>query len=213
MLGESLPDVRSLIPVLPTRHVAVKAPVFPFNKFKGADPKLGPEMKSTGEVMGIDEDFPRAFAKAQSAANNKLPLSGNVFISVNNFDKPRALEVARRYAALGFKLLATEGSADYFRKAGLAVEAIRKKHEGSPHVEELIRQGAIHLVINTPIGEEALIDDSYIRKAAVECQVPLVTTMDGAQAMADAVASLEQQDFKVRSLQSFLGADSILELT
>ncbi len=215
MLGESLAEVRSLLPAEMPKHVAVKVPVFPFNKFKGTDPKLGPEMKSTGEVMGIDDNFAIAFAKAHIAANNKLPLSGSVFISVNDADKAKTLPVAQHLSRLGFELTATDGTAKFFVQAGLPVRALKKKHEGSPNVEELIRQGKISLIINTPIGEEALIDDSYIRKAALESQVPLVTTVGGAAALAEGIESLQKDKFKVRSLQSYLATaagDSALSL-
>lgn len=206
MLGESLRDVKSLIPVESPKHVAVKVPVFPFNKFKGTDPKLGPEMKSTGEVMGIDDNFAIAFAKAHIAANNKLPLSGSVFISVNNTDKAKTLPVAQHLHQLGFKLTATAGTSQFFREAGLPAETVQKKHEGSPNVEELIRQGEISLIINTPAGEDAMLDDSYIRKAAMESQVPLVTTIGGAAALAQGIESRQQARFGVRSLQSYLEA-------
>jgi carbamoyl-phosphate synthase large subunit len=204
MLGEKLSQVKALIPTLPKAHVAVKAPVFPFNKFRGADPKLGPEMKSTGEVMGIDATFPVAFAKAQLAANNKMPTSGQVFISVNDLDKANMLPVAQQLSKIGFELLATQGTARFLSKAGLAVTSLRKKHEGSPHVEEMIRAGKIALIINTPIGEDALLDDSYIRKASVECQVPLVTTIDGARAITEGIISLQHQSLQVECLQNYL---------
>ncbi len=204
MLGEKLTDLKHLIPAIPQQHVAVKMPVFPFNKFRGADPKLGPEMKSTGEVMGIDRSFPVAFAKAHIAANNRLPASGQVFISVNNTDKPNVLPVAQRLCELGFELVATQGTAKFLSGSGLAVTMLHKKHEGSPNVEELIRAGKITLVINTPVGEEALLDDSYIRKATVECQIPLVTTVDGARALVEGVASLQQQSLQVECLQAYL---------
>lgn len=210
MLGESLTSVKPLMPasqsqhVAMPKHVAVKIPVFPFNKFKGSDPKLGPEMKSTGEVMGIDASFAIAFAKAHIAANNKLPLSGSVFISVNDADKAKTLPVAEHLHRLGFTLTATAGTATFFQQAGLPVQALRKKHEGSPNVEELIKQGAISLVINTPVGEEARLDDSYIRKAALEFQVPLVTTIGGAKALAEGIESRQKGQFSVRSLQEYL---------
>jgi carbamoyl-phosphate synthase large subunit len=205
MLGESLATVKPDFEA--PRHVAVKVPVFPFNKFKDTDPKLGPEMRSTGEVMGIDSSFPMAFAKAHVAAGNKLPLSGQVFISVNNYDKPQALEVARFYQKLGFSLVATTGTAAYLQSHGLTVTAIQKKHEGSPHAEELIAEGAVHLIINTPIGEEALTDDSYIRKAAITHNIPSTTTLTGAMAIAQAIAALQNQGFNVRSLQSYLSSE------
>jgi carbamoyl-phosphate synthase large subunit len=207
MLGESLSQVKNLIPKTMPNHVAVKVPVFPFNKFKGTDPKLGPEMKSTGEVMGIDSSFAIAFAKAHIAANNKLPLKGSVFISVNDTDKEKVLPVAEHLHALGFELLATAGTARALFKANLPVKILLKKFEGSPNVEEMIRQGKISLIINTPIGEEALIDDSYIRKAALESQIPLITTIGGARALAEGIASLQKAQFQVRSLQSYLSVE------
>ncbi len=203
MLGESLKDV---VPkdYTPPSHVAVKVPVFPFIKFKDSDPKLGPEMRSTGEVMGIDESFDLAFAKAQVGAGNTLPLSGQIFMSVNDTDKPEALSVAQAYHALGFSIVATGGTAKYLQDAGIPVKTINKKHEGSPHSEELILNGEVQLVINTPIGEEALTDDSYIRKAAILQNIPSATTISGAKAMADAIAGIKSRGFDVRSLQSYL---------
>lgn len=210
MLGESLASLSPKVPEV--NHVAVKAPVFPFIKFKGSDPKLGPEMRSTGEVMGIDSTFPLAFAKAHVAAGSRLPLSGRVFVSVNDFDKPHALDVAKMYHQLGFSLVATQGTALYLQQHGLPAEMIHKKHEGTPNAEELIMQGAVHLVINTPIGEEALMDDSYIRKAAVAYGIPMATTMAGAKAIAESVIALRQKGFLVKSLQEFLVQESILNV-
>jgi len=207
MLGEPLKAV------LPTRdvptHVAVKVPVFPFNKFKGSDPKLGPEMRSTGEVMGIDKTFALAFAKAQVAAGQLLPKSGQVFISVNNTDKPEALKAARDLAALGFTLVATSGTAQYLSDQGLSVTTLLKKHEGEPHIEHLIAQGQIQLIINTPAGEEALTDDSYIRKAAVLFNIPYATTLTGARAIVDAIGALQNQSgFSVCSIQEYLAQET-----
>jgi carbamoyl-phosphate synthase large subunit len=204
MLGESLESLMSLCPSESPKHVAVKAPVFPFNKFRGADPKLGPEMKSTGEVMGIDADFPLAFAKAQLAVNYQLPQEGQVFISVNDKDKPRVVAVARQLASMGFVLVSTPGTAAFLEKEGLKVTVLSKKFEGSPNVEDWIRQGKIVLVINTPAGEEALLDDSYIRKAAIECQVPLVTTIGGAIALSEGMLSLQRNNLEVKSIQEYL---------
>ncbi|MCA9798561.1 MAG: carbamoyl-phosphate synthase large subunit [Cyanobacteria bacterium HKST-UBA04] len=205
MLGRSLADVAHLVPVLPSNYVAVKGPVFPFNKFRGADPKLGPEMKSTGEVMGLDKTAALAFAKAQVSAGSTIPMSGNVFISVNDFDKPHAVDIARQLVDLGFSLVSTTGTAQVLQQAGLAVTVINKKSEGRPHAESMIEEGAVQLVINTPIGEGALQDDSYIRKAAVAHAVPMMTTMAGAQAMLEAIVELRNHDFDVTSLQDYLG--------
>ncbi|HEY9744872.1 MAG TPA: carbamoyl-phosphate synthase large subunit, partial [Oculatellaceae cyanobacterium] len=202
MLGKALADIP--IPKLPQGFVAVKTPVFPFIKFKESDPKLGPEMRSTGEVMGIDTSFPMAFAKALLAAGHTLPSQGRVFISVNDMDKPNALEVARMYAQLGFQLVATQGTAAFLNQHGIQTDSILKKHEGSPNVEEWIAESRIQLVINTPIGENALTDDSYIRKAAVLHNIPMVTTLSGAKAMAQAIASLKREEFRINSLQSIL---------
>jgi carbamoyl-phosphate synthase large subunit len=209
MLGKKL---REIIPSPSGRgqgegsfhHVAVKVPVFPFIKFKESDPKLGPEMRSTGEVMGIDANFPMAYAKAQIAAGYKLPMGGRIFISVNDFDKPKVLEVARRYMQLGFSLTASQGTAIYLQTQGVEVSPVNKKHEGSPHCEDLILQDQVQLVINTPIGEEALNDDSYIRKAAVIKNIPMATTITGALALADAIEAVKQHGFAVRSIQSYL---------
>jgi carbamoyl-phosphate synthase large subunit len=210
MLGEPLADVMATTDLTPkerARHIAVKAAVFPFMKFRESDPKLGPEMRSTGEVMGVDDNFAMAFAKAQLGSGYKLATSGQLFVSVSDADKAEALGVVRRYAELGFKLFATSGTAAYLQGHGLAVTPLLKKHEGSPNAEELLRDGQIQFVINTPAGEEALDDDSYIRKAAVAHNVPMATTLSGARAMADAIAALQRESqFTVRSLQSLFEA-------
>jgi carbamoyl-phosphate synthase large subunit len=202
MLGKPLSEIP--VPNAPEGFVAVKTPVFPFIKFKESDPKLGPEMRSTGEVMGIDTSFPMAFAKALIAAGHTLPETGRVFISVNDLDKQTALEVARLYKGLGFDLVATHGTAAFLQQHQIQAMPIMKKHEGSPNVEEWIAAGRIQLVINTPIGENALTDDSYIRKAAILHNIPMVTTLSGATAMGQAIASLKREIFTVNSLQSIL---------
>ena len=205
LLGKPLSQ---LLPVEPLpAHVAVKVPVFPFIKFKETDPTLGPEMRSTGEVMGIDQTFSMAFAKALIAAGHTLPSTGNVFISVNNADKPKALEVAKLYERLGFRIVATAGTAAYFQQHGLHAMLIPKKHEGqAQHAEALIAEGFIQLVVNTPAGESALADDSYIRKAAILYNVPMAATVSGAMAMAEAIEALgNTAALTVTSLQeSFL---------
>lgn len=196
MLGKPLCELN--IPQPLTGHVAVKAPVFPFIKFQGADPLLGPEMKSTGEVMGLDRTFPMAYAKAQIAAGIKLPQLNNpnkkptIFISVNDYDKQKVPAVAKRYYQLGFNLCATKGTAELLtQQYGLKISTVLKKHEGSGNIEELIQQGEIDLIINTPIGEAAMVDDSYIRKAAILNQVPVITTLTSANALAESLASLK----------------------
>ncbi|MDX2085982.1 MAG: carbamoyl-phosphate synthase large subunit [Candidatus Melainabacteria bacterium] len=182
--------------------VAVKAPVFPFIKFRESDPRLGPEMRSTGEVMGLDRNFAMAFAKAQLGAGQRLPTAGGIFLSVNDFDKPKVVPIARQFQTLGFELLATEGTAHYLSQHGLNVKVLAKKHAGSPNAEEWIAEGRIHLILNTPIGENALTDDSYIRKAAVLHNIPMATTLSGAEAMALAIAALQRQPrFEVFPIQ------------
>lgn len=216
MLGESLASVMESLtpqqrePLKYYHHVAVKAPVFPFIKFKESDPKLGPEMRSTGEVMGIDDDFPMAFAKAQIGAGHLLPLEGQVFISVNDLDKTEALAVARLYRDLGFDIVATSGTARFFQEAGIETQTILKKHEGSPNAGDRIADGAIRLVINTPAGEEAMADDSYIRKSAVIHNVPMATTLEGARAIAQAIAGLKQGKLTVKSIQEYLQPKSLV---
>jgi len=216
MLGENLkhmltePAIAQIIQRPQTDYVSVKAPVFPFIKFKESDPKLGPEMRSTGEVMGIDVNFPLAFAKAQIGAGQKFPTSGTLFISVNNEDKPKALPVAQQFHALGFTFLATEGTAQILKEAGIPAQVIQKKHQGSPNAEELIAEGKIHLVINTPVGEEALQDDSYIRKAAITHNVPMATTLAGAVAWAEAIQALQKENFTVKSIQEHLELPSLV---
>lgn len=207
MLGESLADVlQSLKGTYPEpgslNHVAVKAPVFPFIKFRDSDPKLGPEMRSTGEVMGVDTSFALAYSKALAGAGTQLPQTGTVFISVTDLDKPQALEVARFYRELGFEIMATSGTASFFERHGLKTRAVGKKHEaGHESAETLIAAGAIHLVINTPAGDAALADDSYIRKAAVIYNVPMTTTLSAAQAMAEAIEALRKTQPHVTALQ------------
>ncbi len=209
MLGEKLADVMPA-DIPQTQHVCVKAPVFPFVKFKGTDPKLGPEMRSTGEVMGIDDTFPMAFAKAQLGAGVKLPLTGTVFVSVNDYDKPRIVEIIKLYAGQGFNFVATGGTAKLLQDNGIAVEAINKKHQGGVHAESLILEDKIHLIINTPIGEAGLIDDSYIRKAAYEHDIPIATTLACAQAYALAIKSLKSDEsFQIRSLQELLNPATV----
>ncbi len=165
-------------------------------------------MRSTGEVMGIDSSFPVAFAKAQMAAGNWLPTGGRVFISVNNEDKPMAVEVGRMFQEMDFILLSTRGTAAYLMEHGLTVETVNKKYEGPPDAQTMITEGRVHLVINTPIGEEAITDDSYIRKTAVEHNVPVVTTMTGAKAIAEAIAALRDTGYTVRSIQEYLATEA-----
>jgi carbamoyl-phosphate synthase large subunit len=171
----------------------VKEAVLPFKRFPGADTLLGPEMRSTGEVMGIAADFGLAYAKAELAAGEALPTSGTVFLSTHDRDKPALLPVARRLAQAGFALVASAGTAASLQAAGLRVETVLKVHEGRPNIEDAIRSGEIQLVINTPIGRQAAHDDRYLRRAALDYAVPTVTTLAGARAAVEGIAALQQQ--------------------
>ncbi len=199
MLGERLAD-QELPAELPT-HVSVKEAVLPFSRFAGADSVLGPEMKSTGEVMGIATDFPTAFGKAQSAAGVSLPTEGAVFITVTDTDKPAATQIAARFHDLGFEVVATGGTAQSISSMGIPVTKINKLGEGSPHVVDLIRERRCDLVINTPTGSGARSDGYEIRTAAVRHGVPCVTTMTGATAAARAIAARVGGEAEVLSLQ------------
>jgi carbamoyl-phosphate synthase large subunit len=191
-----LPDV------LPVPNVFVKSPVFPFKKFAGVDPILGPEMHSTGEVMGVGATFGEAYGKAMEGAGLALPLTGNAFISVTNADKGQAVILARRLKKLGFDLVATYGTANRLREVGLECEAVFKVNEGRPNIADLIRQGDIALIINTPLGKTSHYDEKAIRKAALQFNVPCVTTITGAEALVEAIATKKnERGVTVRSLQ------------
>jgi carbamoyl-phosphate synthase large subunit len=179
----------------------VKSPVFPFNKFPGVDPALGPEMRSTGEVMGVGENFGEAFAKAQISAGTPLPDKGTVFLSVNTHHQSEAVDVARRFAALGFQLVATRGTAAALAAAGLRAKTIFKVNEGRPNVVDLLKGGAVQLAIYTTTGAPAFFDEKAIRRSAVTYRVPCITTMSGARAAADAVAARRRDPIRVWSLQ------------
>ncbi len=184
----------------------VKSPVFPWSKFPGVDTVLGPEMKSTGEVMGSAETFGEAFAKAQISAGQTLPTSGTVFISVTDRDKEGALELAKRFIDLGFKLVATHGTADRLEKAGLPVDRVYKVKEGRPHVVDLIKGDRVQLVINTPHGQEPWFDEKAIRRATVTHRIPAITTIAAAWAAAEGIAALQRNELAVRSLQEWHGS-------
>jgi carbamoyl-phosphate synthase large subunit len=179
----------------------VKSPVFPFNKFPGVDPALGPEMRSTGEVMGVGVNFGEAFLKAQISAGSPLPEKGTVFISVNDHQKQEAVKVARSFADLGFQLVATRGTAAALRAAGLTCKTVLKVNEGRPNVVDLLKGGAIQLAVYTTTGAPAFHDEKAIRRSAVTYRVPCITTMSGARAAADAVAARKRDPIRVWSLQ------------
>jgi len=183
----------------------VKSPVFPFNKFPGVDPALGPEMRSTGEVMGVGESFGEAFAKAQLSAGTPLPDKGCVFISVNDRDKPEAVELARSLAWLGFQLVATRGTATALAAAGLRSKPVLKVNEGRPNAVDLLKTGAIQLVIYTAAGAHSFSDEKAIRRTAVTYRIPCITTLSGAKAAAEAVSSRRRSPIRVWSLQEIHG--------
>jgi len=188
---------------LPLPGVAVKEAVFPFTKLPGVDTILGPEMRSTGEVMGLADSFGMAFAKAQIAADGSLPLAGAIFVTVNDSDKPTVLPIVRRFHEMGFRIVATEGTARYLRTRGVPAELVAKVHEGRPNAIDLIVSGEVQLLINTPLGKFTQADDYAIRRAALMHRVPYTTTMSAASAACDAIIALRSRTGSVRSLQEW----------
>jgi carbamoyl-phosphate synthase large subunit len=182
-------------------YYAVKSPVFPFDKIRGVDTILGPEMRSTGEVMGISPNFGLAFAKAQLAAGQGLPRQGKAFISVNDRDKRAVVPLARELAALGLELLATRGTAATLRAAELNAEAVFKVNEGRPNIVDLIKTGKVDLIINTPLGRESFYDEKSIRRAAIRYRVPCITTLSAAHAAAAGMRALQEHAYGVAALQ------------
>ncbi len=202
MLGETLEQIGFTKEIVPP-FVSVKEAVFPFSKFREADPVLGPEMRSTGEVMGIDHDFGTAFLKSQLAADNALPSEGAVFITVNDSDKPAAAVLAARLHELGFRLYATSGTATFLEAQQVPVSRVLKVNEGRPHGVDLILNGEVHLLVNTPLGKHAQQDDEKLRMAALANRVPYTTTLTAANAACDAIAARRSHDPEVRSLQEW----------
>jgi carbamoyl-phosphate synthase large subunit len=202
MAGKTLKDLGFTAEVWPA-HWAVKESVFPFNRFHGQDILLSPEMRSTGEVMGIDADLGIAYAKSQMAAGGPLPLSGRVFISVSDAHKGEVAEVARAFAELGFELTATHGTAAVLIRAGLNVRQVLKLAEGRPHTLDLLKNREIQLVINTPQGQTPRADEVKIRTTAVYTGTPIMTTMSGARAAAKGIAALRKSGYGVRTLQEY----------
>ena len=200
MAGRTLAELGLTAEPIPPLQT-VKEAVLPFKRFPGSDTLLGPEMRSTGEVMGIASSAGMAYAKAELAAGEALPTSGTVFLSTHDRDKPALLPVAERLVGLGFDLIATGGTAEALRAAGLQVESILKVHEGRPNIEDAIRSARIQLIINTPIGRQAAHDDKYLRRAALDYAVPTVTTLAGARAAVEAITALQQQTIEVNALQ------------
>ncbi|HYD48229.1 MAG TPA: carbamoyl phosphate synthase large subunit, partial [Terriglobales bacterium] len=205
MGGKTLQELGFTEEIVPT-HISVKESVFPFAKFPGVDTLLGPEMKSTGEVMGISDSFGGAFAKAQIAAGTLLPRSGRVFISVREPDKEEMARIARKLVDVGFELVATSGTAERLREAGLQVETINKVGEGSPDVVDAIEAETIAMVINTPKGFGPQLDSFAIRRRALERRIPYFTTIAGAAAAAEGIELLSREALTVCPLQDHHGA-------
>ena len=202
MSGKTLEELHFTEEVIPT-HIAVKEAVLPFNKFPGTDTILGPEMRSTGEVMGIDSDFGRAFAKAELGAGERLPLTGTVFVSMSDRDKASAGAVVKEFIDLGFKVMATLGTRQVLLEQGLNIELVLKLHEGRPHVLDAIKNKKIQLIINTPSGEEAQTDARLIRRTALAYKIPIITTIAGAKATVAAIRSLQNTTLDVKTIQEY----------
>jgi carbamoyl-phosphate synthase large subunit len=202
MCGETLEEIGFTEEVIPP-FVSVKEAVFPFSKFAGTDPVLGPEMRSTGEVMGISDSFGSAFAKAQLGAGNGLPLEGTILVTVNDSDKPNVTPIARRFHEMGFTLFATSGTARYLRARGIPVSRVFKVHEGRPNCLDMIVNGDVQLLVNTPLGKHAQWDDYTLRQAAIRNRVAYTTTLSAASAASDAILSLRSRPSAVRSLQEW----------
>ncbi len=201
MAGEALKSFALEPPAL--HHVGVKEAVFPFARFPGVDTVLGPEMRSTGEVIGLDHSFEIAFAKSQIGGGSRLPRAGTVFISVKDVDKPRILPAARLLSELGFKVVATSGTQRYLAENGVPAHKINKVGEGRPHIVDALKNGDIHLVFNTTEGATALADSRPLRRAALLHKVPYYTTLSGAVAAAQGIKAYLGGDLEVRALQSY----------
>ena len=206
MLGKKLEDFKYLTGgivngTLPGPEFLCEEPGVSVQKFPGVDPALGPEMRSTGEVMGVGESFGEAFAKAQLAAGTPIPDEGALFISVNDRDKPAAVAVARRFHEFGFELFATRGTAAVLQAAGLPAKTVFKVNEGRPNAVDILKAGKLNLVIYTTTGGHSFSDEQTIRRNAVTYRIPCITTMSGAKAAAEAIASRRRDPIRVWSLQ------------
>ena len=202
MTGKRLADF-NLADELPVKNFFVKSPVFPFAKFPGVDTILGPEMKSTGEVMGVSDNFGQAYAKAQMSASVYLPRSGTAFISVNQHDKKNVIRIADRLHQLGFNLIATRGTATALEQSGIPVESVYKVNEGRPHIVDMIKSGKVDLILNTPLGKSSFFDERAIRRAAMQHGVPCITTLSGGAAVASGIAALQRNKVDVLALQEY----------
>jgi carbamoyl-phosphate synthase large subunit len=202
MIGKRLDDVAP-VDEIPMPCVAVKEAVFPFTKLPDVDTLLGPEMRSTGEVMGIADSLGMAYAKAQSGAGSPLPLEGSVFVTVNDSDKPTVTPIVRRFHEMGYDIVATDGTARYLRSRGIPTKRVFKVYEGRPNISDLIVSGQVQLLINTPLGKLTQKDDYFIRRTALQRGVPYATTMSAASAACDAVLALRSRRGAVRCLQEW----------
>jgi len=203
MVGKKLRDLKIPLDGKKLAYTAVKEAVLPFIKFPGIDSILGPEMKSTGEVMGIDSNFGLAFAKSQMAAGSSLPSKGTVFISVSDRDKERIVPVARKLQDLGFKLIATKNTGAFLKERGLTVEEISKIGEGRPDMVDIIKNKQVDLIINTPKGTRSRSDGYTIRQNALIHNVPVITTVFGAEAAVDGITALSREGFSVKPIQEY----------
>jgi len=202
MTGERLSDIRPVEPEV--TMVSVKKPVLPFNRFPGEDALLGPEMKSTGEVMGRDLDFGRALAKAHLGSGEPLPVSGTVFLSIRDDDKRAITFMAKKLAELGYGLVATRGTSRFLRRNGIRVREVFKVHEGRPHIVDLMENGEVQLVINTPLGRQTEFDEKAIRERAVALGIPVITTVAGAVAAVSGLEAIRRGPLDVTALQEAL---------
>jgi len=202
MAGHTLKELGITGDVTP-KHVSVKEVLLPFDKLPGADPLLGPEMKSTGEVMGIDYNFGKAFYKAEWAADNKLPMTGTVFMSIRDTDKPHIIRVAKKMQQAGLHILGTRGTVRYLEENGIKIDVIKKVSEGSPNVVDLIHNNKVDLIINTPTSKQAVKDGFQIRRAAVDFNVPYITTIQAALAAADAIEAMNNGEITIKSLGEY----------
>ena len=202
MLGKKLKQLKFTKEIIP-RYVAIKESVFPFNRFPGVDIILGPEMKSTGEVMGLDKDFSQAYIKSQLAAGQKLPKKGNVFISVHDRDKKNAVAVAKKLKDLGFHIYASSGTAAALEKCNIPVKVLPKISEGRPNILDLMKDGLIQLVINTTSGRIPRLDEVKIRSQVILYNIPYTTTIFGGQATANAIEAFLKKELKVEALQVY----------
>ena len=184
-------------------HIAVKESVFPFSKFDGSDIILGPEMKSTGEAMGIDFNFGKAFAKSQLSAGVKLPLKGNLFVSVKNNDKKTVCEHVRNLNYIGFKIFATKGTKEFLKKNKIDCISIKKVKEGKPNIVDFINDNKINLIFNTTEGTQAIKDSFTLRRSAINNKIPYYTTMSGAKASVEAIKELSKKNLNISSLQKY----------